>query len=293
MSKVLVVGGSGFLGSHVADQLVHAGHEVTIFDKSESEWIQPDQKIIIGDHLDKTDVDKAVKGSDYIYHFAGIADIGESALDPYETIRTNIMGTTNLLRSASENDVKRFIFGSTIYVYSRFGSFYTASKQSCEIIVETFQKERGLDFTLLRYGSLYGPRAQEWNCINKFITQIVRDGKLDYFGTGEEKREYIHVEDAARMSVSILDSEYRNSAITVTGTQVYNSRELIDMIFEIAGAEPNVNFKRNDESSGHYVKTPYSYHPKNGRKIVPKNFVDLGEGILDIIRTIDKKDSDA
>ena len=91
-----------------------------------------------------------------------------------------------------------------MYVYSSFGSFYNATKKSSEIIIEAFNKEYGLDFTLLRYGSLYGPRAQDWNGINSFIKQIVNEGKLDYFGSGEEKREYIHVSDAADLSLEIL-----------------------------------------------------------------------------------------
>ena len=108
------------------------------------------------------------------------------------------------LNACVEKKVSRFIFASSMYVYSSFGSFYNASKKSSEIIIEAFNQEYGLDFTFLRYGSLYGPRAQDWNGINSFLKLIVNEGKLDYFGSGEEKREYIHVSDAADLSLEIL-----------------------------------------------------------------------------------------
>ena len=146
-------------------------------------------------------------------------------------------------------------------------------------------EEYGLDFTLLRYGSLYGPRAQDWNGINSFIKQIVNEGKLDYFGSGEEKREYIHVSDAADLSLEILSKDYANKAITITGLQVLNSKELIDMIFEIVGKDPVVrmNKKKNDD---HYVKTPYRHSVMHARKLTPKSFVDIGQGILEIIDSL-------
>ena len=98
----------------------------------------------------------------------------------------------------------------------------------------------------MRYGSLYGPRAQDWNGLRRYVKQVVREGKLDYCGTGKERREYIHVRDAARLSVDVLDEQHKNQAITVTGQQVLNSNELINMVFEIAGIEKNVEFIKKD-----------------------------------------------
>ena len=78
MKKALVIGGSGFMGSHTADELSKNGYEITIFDKKISPWILNNQKIIIGDLMNLEELKKAAKGMDYIYHFAGIADIGEA-----------------------------------------------------------------------------------------------------------------------------------------------------------------------------------------------------------------------
>lgn len=291
MEKVLVIGGSGFLGSHVADKLSDSGFEVSIFDIKPSKWIRDDQDFIKGSILDSQCLHDAIGDKKYVYHFAGIADIGESKISPEKTIELNILGTTNVLKACVERNVSRFIFASSMYVYSSFGSFYNASKKSSEIIIEAFNQEYGLDFTFLRYGSLYGPRAQDWNGINGFIKQIVNEGKLDYFGSGEEKREYIHVSDAADLSLEILSKDYANKAITITGLQVLNSKELIDMIFEIAGKEPVVRMNKQ-KNNDHYVKTPYRHSVMHARKLTPKSFVDIGQGILEIIDSLKESSDD-
>ena len=284
--KVVVFGGAGFMGSHTADVLSEEGYQVTIFDIYNSPWLRDDQEMIVGDILDKQAVSKAVEGADYIYHFAGIADIGEAAERPVDTINLNVLGTTILLDAAVKEKIKRFVYASTMYVYSPYGSFYRASKQAAEIVIEAYHEKFDLDYTFLRYGSLYGPRAQDWNGLRGFVKQVVTEGKLEYFGSGKERREYIHALDAARLSVDILDNGHENTAIIVTGSQILNSTELIDMIFEIAGCEKNVNFNTSNSSGDHYTMTPYRYTPKKAKKLVPDEFMDVGHGILELVEEI-------
>ena len=128
--KVLVVGGSGFLGSHVADELTEKGYEVTIFDQKKSTWINDNQKFIESDLLDREHVINSLEGFNFVIHFAGIADIGESKEKPLETIETNIIGTANLLEGCRKNKIEKFIFASSVYVFSKYGSFYGKSKQA-------------------------------------------------------------------------------------------------------------------------------------------------------------------
>jgi UDP-glucose 4-epimerase len=285
--NVLVIGGSGFMGSHTADELSKRGFSVTIFDNNLSDWKTDDQKIIIGDIFNQTDLKNAMKDIDYVYHFAGIADILESKKDPVKTINTNIVGTSLALKASIDNSVKRFIMASTLYVYSPYGSFYRASKQASEIIIETFHKEYGINFTFLRYGSLYGPRAQDWNGLQRYISQIVNNGSIIYNGSGAEKREYIHAYDAARISVDILSNEYLNKAVTITGQQNFSSKEVLEMIFEISGIRKKIIYKENSNPD-HYISTPYRYSPKSSEKITPTQYKDFGEGILEIIESIKK-----
>ena len=281
----MVMGGSGFLGSHTADLLSEQGYRVTIFDREPSPWLRGGQEMVVGDILDAEKVGKIVADARYVFHFAGIADICESKTRPYDTINLNVIGTTIAMQAAVDAGVDRFIYASTIYVYSPHGSFYRASKQAAETIIDTYHKEYGIHYTLLRYGSLYGPRSQRWNGVRRYVEQVVREGRLDYSGTGEERREFIHVRDAAQMSIDILGDMYKNQAITITGPQIMNLHELIDMIFEISGKEKNVIFKKGQELD-HYVKTPYRYTPKQAKKIVPAEFIDLGQGILDLVEEI-------
>ena len=283
MDKVVVIGGSGFVGSHTADVLTDRGYEVTILDTKNSQWIKENQQIVVGDILDYELVSEVIPGALYVYHFAGIADIAEAKERPFDTINVNVMGTTTAMQAAVEQGVERFVCASTMYVYSPYGSFYRASKQAVETIIEAYNEQFDIDYTILRYGSLYGPRSQNWNGLRRYVEQVIKKGVLDYWGTGKEKREYIHVRDAASLSVDILDDTHKNQAITVTGHQILNSEELIDLIFEIVGKNRVVNYIESDKNSGHYTMTPYRYTPKQAKKLVPDEFVDLGEGVLELV----------
>jgi UDP-glucose 4-epimerase len=286
MTKVLVIGGAGFMGSHTADELSKRGYQVTIYDRISSPWLREDQEMVVGDFNDIEKLQKAMENVTYLYHFAGIADIGESRRKPYETIEANVMGLSKVLEIAVKSSVKRFVFASTMYVYSSHGSFYRASKQAAEIIIEAYAQEFGIEYTFLRYGSLYGPRAQDWNGIRRFASQIIKEGKLDYHGNGLEMREYIHVNDAARLSVEVLDPKFANNAITITGQQLIRVDDLFSILFEIVGRNRVVNYMGENNVSDHYGHTPYRYTPKQAKKIVPQEFVDLGQGLLDIIEEI-------
>lgn len=286
MMKVLVIGGSGFMGSHTADELSKRGYKVTIFDRTLSPWLRDDQNMIVGDLMDFISLKNAMKGAHYVYHFAGIADIGEAKSNPYGTIESNVMGVTKALEAAIGSGVSQFVYASTMYVYSNHGSFYRASKQAAEIVIEAYHEKFGLDFTLLRYGSLYGPRSQDWNGIRRFFTQIITEGRLDYSGDGQEMREYIHVYDAARLSVDVLDKNHVNSAITITGQQLLRVDDLISMLFEISGKTREVIYHGKSNRPDHYGNTPYRYTPKSAKKIVPLEFVDLGQGLLNLIEEI-------
>ena len=152
--KAVVFGGSGFLGSHVADVLTSANYDVRVFDIRSSPYLKSGQKMIIGDILNFDEVLEAIKGCDYVYDFAGIADLDDATTKPKDTIHLNIEGTVNILEACRQAEVQRFIFASTIYVYSNKGGFYRCSKQAAELYIEEFHNHYGLDYTVLRYGTL-------------------------------------------------------------------------------------------------------------------------------------------
>lgn len=283
--KIVVFGGSGFLGSHVADYLTENNHKVLVFDKRPSPYLKPSQEMIIGDILDKEAVREITKGVDIVYHFAGITDINQAKNEPYQTIYTNIIGTANILEACRVNNVKRFIFASSVYVYSEAGSFYRTSKQACEIIIENYHKQYNIDFTILRYGSLYGPRSDESNWINKILKQALVDKKITRMGDGDEIREYIHVYDAARLSVKVSGEEFKNQYVMITGQQSIRIKDLLIMIKEMLNNEIELEFTKEDYDE-HYEITPYSFRPKLAKRLIDSNYVDLGQGILEQLHTL-------
>jgi UDP-glucose 4-epimerase len=289
--KVLVTGGSGFIGSHVADALQAAGHDVTVLDRQRSSYAADGQLFVQADILDRDQVNDAAQGHDIVYHFAGIAHLDVGLSTPIATVEQNVLGTAIALDAARLAGAQRFVYASSIYVYSEGGSFYRCSKQAAELYVEEYQRRYGLDFTILRFGTVYGPRADRHNSVRRYLRQALRDRKIVASGTGEEIREYVHVKDAARSSVHILQDEYRNERVVLTGHHPMRFADVLDMIREIVGdvevelVPPDPSDARHS-ASGHFAITPYSFRPKTARKLVANPYLDMGQGLLECLEEI-------
>ena len=255
------------------------GYEVTIYDLVRSPYLQPGQKMIIGNILDVEHVEKITSKCDVVYNLAGISDIDECINKPIDVINYNILGNTNILEAARKNNIYRFVFASSVYVYSQAGSFYRISKQACESYIECYNSIYGLPYTILRYGSLYGERADDRNSIYKIIKGAITTGKIEHYGDGEELREYIHGIDAAELSVEILKEEYKNQHLILTGSQPIKYKVLLEMIREIIGQKIDIVYLQQS-GNNHYKITPYSFNPKVGRKLTKNPFVDMGQGLL-------------
>ncbi|SEN04593.1 UDP-glucose 4-epimerase [Nitrosospira multiformis] len=281
----IVYGASGFLGSHVADALSDSGYRVRLFDRSPSRYQRADQEMIIGDIMDLEQVKEAAHGADVVYNFAAIADIDEAQEKPIATATVNVLGNMHTLEAARLAGARRFVFASTIYVYSESGSFYRASKQAAERFIETYHERYGLEYSILRYGSLYGRRADARNGIYRMLYEALERHSITYHGSGEAIREYIHVEDAARMSVQVLAPEFANRHLILTGQERLHIKDVMTMISEIMPWKVDLRF---DEARAghHYEVTPYAYQPRIGRKLVLNEHVDLGQGLLDCLQDI-------
>ncbi|MBI3315838.1 MAG: NAD(P)-dependent oxidoreductase [Candidatus Omnitrophica bacterium] len=282
----IVFGGSGFLGSHVCDVLSERGFGVKVFDRTPSPYLQKDQTMIIGDVLDRQKVMKAVAGCDYVYNFAGVSDLNEATTKPLDTIRFNVEGNAHILDAAVGAKAKRFIFASTIYVYSEKGGFYRCSKQASELYIEECQRQYGLDFTILRYGTVYGLRADQRNSVYRYLLEAVTKGVIEYPGSGDEVRDYINVRDAARLSVDILGEPYRNQHIILSGAHPVKSKNMMMMIREMLDKKVRIKFQVKKKIAAHYELTPYSFAPKIGYKLTDRLYVDIGQGLLECLHEI-------
>lgn len=287
MKKICVIGGAGFLGSHVSDELTIEGYQVTIYDKDISRWKRPDQIMIQGSILDQKSLDMAVKNCEAVYNFAAISDLNEALNKPLRTVEVNILGNAMVLEACRKNAVKRYLYASTVYVESREGGFYRCSKKAAEDYIEEYHRMYGLDYTILRYGSLYGPRSDEKNGLWRIVKTALETGRVSYQGSPEAMREYIHVQDAALASVRALDKDFLNQHVVLTGQEPMRVLDLLKMLSEILGINRPVEFE-SDDLTGHYIRTPYSYKNRIGRKYISPMHVDLGQGLLQLIRQIDQ-----
>ena len=287
--NILITGGSGFIGSHVADVFSDAGYNVLIFDIKESHYIKPGQKFVIGNILNPSFLNKAMKGINVVFHFAALADIDVAEGKPYDAMNINIMGTVNILEAARKSGVEKVVFASSIYVCSRTGSFYRVSKHAGELIVEEYGKQYNLKYNILRFGTLYGPRSDHHNSVFRFLKSALEDKKICIKSEGKEVREYIHVNDAARICLKIVEDGIDNETLILTGHHRMRVSELLDMINEVMNNSIDIEYNVIDDkaSGSHYNGTPYSYIPRAGKKIITDTYCDLGQSLVEILHEID------
>lgn len=284
--KVVVFGGAGFLGSHVVNKLSSSGFEVVSFDKRESGYLGGDYDAVVGDILDPEQVRFAVQGASYVYNFAALADLNKAVHLPIETIKQNILGNAIILNACVECGVKRFVYASTVYVYSRNGGFYKVSKLAAESYIEEFHEAFGINYTILRYGSLYGPRSNQDNGLYRIVRRALETGIVSYDGHRDSLREYIHIDDAAIASVSAIGERYKNESLVITGQEPMRVEDLLKRLAEILNIKKPIEFQSSSAADSHYILTPYSYAPKKGKKYIPRNHTDLGAGLLELIESI-------
>ena len=290
MAKLLVTGGAGFLGSHLVDELAVRRHSVTVLDRAPSKWLPPGAKMLVADLADRTALSAAVEGHDAVYHLAGFADLNAAKTRPLDPVHANIVGTVHLLEAMRSAGVTRLLFASTAYVYSREGGFYRCSKQACESYIEEYARTFGVRYTMIRYGSLYGPRADASNGVYRLLRTAMAEGRLAYSGGPDDIREYIHVEDAARLSADILDAAYEGQHVTLTGASPTRAADLFMMFQEILGRRIEIDYRHLEgPGSGHYAVTPYAYTPRPGKKLVTTQYVDMGQGLLRMVEDIHRE----
>lgn len=268
--KILVTGGSGFLGSHVADELTRNGHKVIIYDLVKSKWIKKKQKIVVGNIMNFKKISKLIKNVDIVYNFAALGDMDKARIKPVETVKFNILSLVNILKLSKKYKIKRFIQASSIYANSEEGGFYGKSKRAAEDYVLEFNRTFKLPYTILRFGSLYGPRADNNNGIKKLIKSAKIKKRIIYRGNKLAVRRYIHVENAAQLSVKILSSKYKNKILTITGKKRIKVIQLIDFLCKKFNLKKNQNIFLNEKNSAHYKDKPTPVKRRDGINIFAK-----------------------
>jgi UDP-glucose 4-epimerase len=286
--KVAVYGGSGFLGLYLTKELLRRNFEVKIFDIVPTEYTHDNLTFSQTDILNAELIGSQIESGlfDYVYNLAGFANLDKSILDPFRTMELNVLGNINIMNACVKNSVKRFIYASSAYAMSNKGSFYGISKLTSEKIVEEYAVKFNLNFTILRYGSVYSEMDYDNNYIFNLIKKAIETGKIEHGGDGNEIREYIHASDAAKLSVDVIENEeFINEHVIFTGIEKMKRSELFDVINEILGNKLEITYK-NSSYNHHYKFTPYSYSPTLSKKMVANPHIDMGQGLLECIKAV-------
>ncbi|MFP8872986.1 MAG: NAD-dependent epimerase/dehydratase family protein, partial [Myxococcota bacterium] len=236
MSKVVVTGGSGFIGSHVVDALADAGHEIVVIDHR----VRPhraDVQFEDVDLLDLSSVLAATRDAEHIFHLAAVSNVNYAYKYPVYSTALNVMGTTNVLESARVNGAKRVHFASTVWVYNGApegdepadesvpfhlngaGHIYTSTKMACEMICHNYSELYDLPFTVLRYGIPYGPRMREELLIPIFLKKALRGEPLTVAGKGEQYRNFVYVRDLAEAHLLAMGDGAINQTYNLEGAR--------------------------------------------------------------------------
>ena len=292
LKKVVVFGGNGFIGSYVVEELLTQGYETISADLNTSKYVD-DKYFVKCDILDIDAVEKLIQGASIVYNFAGFANLDDAIANPIKALELNVMGNMNILEACKKYHVKRFIYASSAYAMSDKGSFYGISKLTSEKLVEEYYKKFGLEFTIVRYGSVYGERDYHNNYIYNLLKQAIQSGEINHSGDGEETREYIHAADVAKLAVNIIKSEeFINEHIILTGVERMKRKELFEMVNEILGNKLSVNLN-DDGYHNHYKTTPYSFHPTRSKKLVANPYIDMGQGLIECLKDIEVNSSES
>ena len=245
--RVLVTGGGGFIGSHVVDRLMRDGHTPRIFDLSASPYHSPlEVETFTGSITDPANLDLAMRDCDAVIHLAAVADVAHVLADPVLAEEVNTRGTLNVLEAACRAEVGRVVYGSTTWVYSDCAEqavdegtpipaprhLYTATKLAGETYCAGYAELYDLEYTVLRFGIPYGPRARAAGVVAKF-TDLAFEGKaLTIAGDGSTTRSFIYVEDLADGIVASLAPAGAGRTYNLSGDEVVTILEIAERVQE-------------------------------------------------------------
>lgn len=248
MSTCCVTGGAGFIGSHLVDKLISLGHKVIVIDNlstGHTSNIKKCDGIIVKDINDNLDDIFNKYQFDYVFHLAAFINLRESIKNPKECFKVNVLGSINVIDCCVKYDVKKIIFSSTggaIYYplaelpwnensLAEPASPYGLSKLNIEQYLRITKNIYNLDYSVLRYSNVYGPRQDalgEAGVISIFIKQIMNKESLKIFGTGEQTRDFVYVDDV--VNANIIAIKLENDVYNISTNKSHSINELVDLL---------------------------------------------------------------
>ena len=251
--NILITGGLGFIGSHIADELI-PNNTVTILDNKSTGKIEnlkePNHKnlTIIEEDINDADLNTILKDIDYIFHLAAMASVPLSVDDPIGCTKNNVNATIKLINAAKDEGVKKIVFSSSSAVYGENRNMplketepmmptspYAASKASCEVYINSFTESYGLNATSLRYFNVFGPKqdknSQYAAVIPNFISAILENEQPVIYGDGEQTRDFVYVKDIVKANIAAAESGY-NGVVNVASGKKITINKLYEIVKE-------------------------------------------------------------
>jgi len=303
VSKILVTGAGGFIGSHIVDRLLSEGFEVAAVDNlssGKSENLVDNEgkenfRFIEGDIRDTDLVKGLIKDIDAVFHEAALISVVSSFEDPLTTHDINVTGTLNLLKTCLDSNVKRFVFASSASIYGKTKTLpmkenmiprplspYAVSKLAAENYVKLFYKVYGLETACLRYFNVYGPRQRHSHysgVIPIFIERVLSNQPPIIYGDGEQKRDFVNVQDVVEANILALRTKNAVGRVLNIGTGKATSvNQLAKIVLRTFGKKDlkpvHTDPRLGETKHGSYAdiskaKIVLGYDPK----------ISLGEGI--------------
>jgi UDP-glucose 4-epimerase len=192
------------------------------------------------------------------------------------------------LDACIKEKVERFIFSSSVYVYSQFGGVYKSTKQACELLIEDFDKMHGLNYTILQLGSVYGPGAKQTNLISRLIKEALTTDQFQHSGSGVEERQYIFVKDVVNALINIANSQYKNKKVILLGSESVRISQLMEMISSQLEKDIYKIFKK-DGYGIHYKSSPFQTDPKGAIYYKLESPTPLKDGLRETIKFIQEE----
>ena len=273
---ILVTGSNGFLGKKLVSKLKNNNKIYQIdINNSQSESIK-----LNFNNQNKLNNFFKNKKIDYIFHFGGISDIDFSVNNPIETMKTNTLGLINILNLGVKKNIIKFIFASTVYTYSEQGSFYKISKLAGEEILEEYYRLFNLQYSVIRYGTIYGYDKNHKNSVMKMIYQAKNNGLITREGNGKEKRKFIDINDAIDLTISVISKQNKSyKFFDIVGKKTYTIDSIINKILKYF---PNSDVKYTKINNfHHYLNSPFNKKNFQIKKLSPKE--DTIENSLKLI----------
>ncbi len=250
--KIIVTGGAGFIGSHIADALVDEGYEVHIVDNlsaGKKENVNPNATLHTVDIRDREKLIPIFKDAKYVFHEAAFPQVQYSIENPVETNEINVIGTLNILELAKENKIQRVIFASSSAVYGDQKvlpitenmqvnplSPYGAQKYIGEIYMKLYAQIYGLETVSLRYFNVYGPRQSATGAyasvIPKFIEFCRKNEPLQITGDGEQTRDFVNIKDIVNANILAMtnDKVGAGEVINIGGSNQYSINHIAKLV---------------------------------------------------------------